>query len=150
MGGDGGTVVKMLLPRWAQLKQKTTKMKSTLCVKSPGSRADRRLIPAQTLGQEHLPDAVTIVTMLHFLPAAPRGRKRLNVKRGGRGAGRDSFGPSLGIGPLIMCLHTPTCEDGLSLHCAAQRDNGGPVDGHVPVTIWFSPPICDYNSWERW
>lgn len=101
-------------------------------------------IPVKTPGQErsaeHLPDAVTIVTMLHFLATAQREdgareEERLNVKWGGRGTGRDSFGPGLGNRQLIMCLHTLTSEDRLSLHCAAQRDNGslksGPVDGHV-------------------
>lgn len=65
--------------------------------------------PAKALGPEHLPDAVTIVTMLHFLPGA-REEERLNVKRGGRGAGRASFGPSLGNRQPIMCLHTLTVK----------------------------------------
>lgn len=43
---------------------------------------------------------------------------------GGRGTQGDSFVPSLGTRQHIMCLHAPTFGDGLSLYCAAQRDNG--------------------------
>lgn len=40
-----------------------------------------------------------------------------------------------------MCLHAPTSEDGLSLYCAAQRDNGSlnikVDDGHNTVCAFF-------------
>lgn len=71
-----------MVPR---LKQIYTKMESTLCVNAPIKMVQTDgLIPVKMLQQKDaagdLPDAVTIVTRLHFLPTAQlemqRGRKR--------------------------------------------------------------------------
>lgn len=68
-----------------QLKTNNTKMEQTLCVNAPTKSVQTAgLIPLKALQQKdaagRLPDAVTIVTMLHFLPTAPlemeRGRKK--------------------------------------------------------------------------
>lgn len=60
-----------------------------------------------------------------------RGRKG-GAEQGREGRGnsvplgteRDSFALNLGNRQHIMCLHTPTYEESLSLYCGAQKDNG--------------------------
>lgn len=82
MDGWMGRYERITVP---ELKQNNTKMENTLCVNAPIKIVQTGgLLPVKMLQQKdaagHLPDAVTIVTMLHFLPTAQlemeRGRKK--------------------------------------------------------------------------